>query len=288
VGHLVNVGLVLHPERDSAPAIGALTEWTQRRGIGLLALADEVARVHCTAIPVDPHRLAQDTNLVVSLGGDGTLLRALRLLHAHPEPTPVLGVNLGRLGFLAEIDVEDLPAALTAVDEHRFTVEPRTSVCAHFGPSHADAYNEVALVRTPGRGIAAVALHVDGQEFVRYAADAIIVATPTGSTAYSFSAGGPIVTPTAHGLLVTPASPHSAFNRSLFLSAADALTLEVLPRSGELAVEVDGEVRGSVYPGDRIHLAAEPAAGRLVRLGMTTFYDRARRKLHLHGSTEVD
>ncbi|WP_344927405.1 NAD(+)/NADH kinase, partial [Streptosporangium carneum] len=225
--------------------------------------------------------------LLVSLGGDGTMLRTMRLIAG--QPTPILGVNLGRLGFLAEIDVDDLPPALSAIDNHHYTVEPRMAVRAPLpGAGTVTAFNDVALVRTPGDGLSAVAVSVQGHPFVRYAADAVIVATSTGSTAYSFSAGGPIVSPTVEGFLVVPAAAHSAFNRAMVLSADEEVTLELLPTSGRLAVEVDGAVAGHLSPGDRLTVTALRAAAWVVRLGGTTFYERARRKLRVNGSAEVD
>ena len=113
------------------------------------------------------------------------------------------------------------------------------------------------------------------------------MATPTGSTAYSFSAGGPVVSPRVEGLLVVPAAAHSAFNRALMLSSDEALLLRVLPTSGELAVEVDGNVARTVGPGDEVSFRVHSAAGKVVRLGRTTFYDRARRKLQVMGSAEA-
>ena len=115
----------------------------------------------------------------------------------------------------------------------------------------------------------------------------MVVATPTGSTAYSFSAGGPIVSPTVEALLVTPAAPHSAYNRGLVLSVDDALCLEVLTGSGQLAVEVDGQVAGYVSPGERLNITPRPGAAQVVRLGVTTFYQRARRKLRIADSAEI-
>jgi NAD+ kinase len=114
-----------------------------------------------------------------------------------------------------------------------------------------------------------------------------VVATPTGSTAYSFSAGGPIVSPAVEALLVTPAAPHGAYNRGLVLSVQDSLTLEILPGSGPLAIEVDGQVAAQVSPGDRVELRPRPGAAHVVRLGHKTFYERARRKLRLTDSAEV-
>ena len=114
-----------------------------------------------------------------------------------------------------------------------------------------------------------------------------MIATPTGSTAYSFSAGGPIVSPAVEALLVTPAAPHSAYNRGLVVSVDDELTLDILPESGPLAVEADGNVSADVKPGDRIALLPRPGAARVVRLGRTTFYERVRRKLRLTDSAEI-
>jgi NAD+ kinase len=213
------------------------------------------------------------------------MLRAMRL--ADRLSSPVLGVNLGKLGFLAEVDVPDLPSALSAIDAHEFTTEPRLAVDAVLAGQVITAFNDIAFVRFPGQKTAAIAVHAGGDRFVSYAADAVLVATPTGSTAYSFSAGGPIVSPGVEALLVTPVAPHSAYNRGLVISVDDQLTLDVLSASGRLAVEADGNVAGYVEPGDRIDLLPRPGAAHVVRLGRTTFYQRARRKLRLTDSAEI-
>ncbi|MGB3438385.1 MAG: NAD(+)/NADH kinase [Actinophytocola sp.] len=280
-----SAGLVLHPRRDSSAAVEAVLGWAANRGIEIFGIAEEVVRLDCAAVAVSADELAGRSDLLVSLGGDGTMLRTMRL--ADRQRAPVLGVNLGKLGFLAEVDVPDLPAALSAIDDHQYTVEPRLAVDARLGDRTVTAFNDVAVVRVPGNGNAVVAVGVAGQRFVSYAADAVIVATPTGSTAYSFSAGGPITSPAVEALLVTPAAPHSAYSRGMVLSVHDTVTLDLLPTSGRLAVEVDGEVAGYVRPGDRIELRARPSAARVVRLGMTTFYQRARRKLGLTDSPEI-
>jgi NAD+ kinase len=262
VKRLRNVGVVLHPRRDSAEAIEAILRWARQRNARVLGLPHEVSRIGDHVICVDPDDLAGMADLVVSLGGDGTMLRAMRL--AQPTGVPVLGVNLGRLGFLAELDVPELDSALCAIDEHRFTVETRVAIRARFC------------------GTSAIA-------FVRYAADAVIVATPTGSTAYSFSASGPIVSPRAEGLLVVPSASHSAFNRAVFLSRDERLELEVLQGSGRLAVEVDGALAAdTACPGERVQIELGEPAGKVVRLGTTTFYQRVRRKLRLSDPAELD
>jgi NAD+ kinase len=280
-----SVGLVLHPQRDSAEAVDAVLGWAARKQIAVFGIEEEIRRLNCAAVPVTAEELGRRCDLVVSLGGDGTMLRAMRL--ADRQRAPVLGVNLGKLGFLAEVDAGDLPGALSAIDSKQFTIEPRLAIDGALGAQAITAFNDVAVVRVPGQGSAIVAVQVDGQPFVSYAADAVVVATPTGSTAYSFSAGGPIVSPAVEALLVTPAAPHSAYNRGVVISARDTVTLEILPTSGRLAVEVDGAVAGDAGPGDRIDMRPRPAAAQVVRLGRTTFYERARRKLRLTDSAEI-
>jgi NAD+ kinase len=280
-----SAGLVLHPQRDSADAVAAVLGWAAKRDIEILGIEGEIVRLNCAAIPVTPEELGRRADLVVSLGGDGTMLRAMRI--ADGQRAPVLGGNQGQLGFLAEVDVPDLSDALTAIDDHEFSIEPRLAVDAVLDGRTVTAFNDVAVVRVPGDGSAVVAVRVAGQPFVSYAADAVVVATPTGSTAYSFSAGGPITSPSVEALLVTPAAPHSAWSRGVVLSVHDTVELDILPTSGRLAVEVDGGVAGYVGPGDRIELQARPGAARVVRLGHTTFYQRARRKLRLTDSAEI-
>jgi NAD+ kinase len=279
------IGLVLHPQRDSEEAVTAVLDWAARKGAQVLGIETEIRRLNCAAIPVAPEELGKLSDLVVSLGGDGTMLRAMRL--ADGQRAPVLGVNLGKLGFLAEVDVPDLPGALSAIDENKFTVEPRLAVDAVIRDKTVTAFNDVATVRFPGQPTAKVQVRAAGHPFVSYAADAVVVATPTGSTAYSFSAGGPIVSPAVEALVLTPAAPHAGYDRGLVLSIQDSLTLEILPTSGRLAVEVDGQVAAHVDVGDRIELRPRPGAAHVVRLGRTTFYQRARRKLHLTDSAEV-
>ncbi|HEX8006831.1 MAG TPA: NAD(+)/NADH kinase [Trebonia sp.] len=307
-----SVGMVLHPQRDSAEAVNAVLGWAARKDAAVYGIHDEIVRLNCAATGVSPAELAQRSDLLVSIGGDGTMLRAMRL--ADGQRAPVLGVNLGKLGFLAEVDVPDLPAALTAIDAHDYTIEPRLAIDsvvdaagkepidrhgaqpdgilaadiqASGETGQATAFNDIAVVRIPGDGLAEVAVRVSGQPFVSYASDAVIIATPTGSTAYSFSAGGPIVSPAVEALLITPASPHSAFNRGVVLSVMDTVSLEILPGSGRLAVEVDGRIGAYVSGGDYIDLTARPAAARVVRLGRTTFYQRTRRKLQISDPAEI-
>src|SRR6185312_16789152 len=154
------IGIVLHPERDCTGAVGSILEWADRRDIQVLGIDTEVRRLACTAEAVTAAELRQRADLLVSLGGDGTMLRAMRL--ADRQRPPVLGVNLGKLGFLAEVDVPDLPDALSAIDDHEYTTEPRLAVDAVIGSQVVTAFNDVAVVRYPGRPTGLVAVRAAG------------------------------------------------------------------------------------------------------------------------------
>jgi NAD+ kinase len=287
VGMIKVVGLVLHPRRDCGAAIDAIVTWARSHGAAVLGLRDEIDRIECEAVAVDREEAIEHAGLLVSLGGDGTMLRTMRLVEGRK--TPVLGVNVGRLGFLAEVDLPDLPAALTAIDEHRYTIESRIAVRTVLpGGKEVSAFNDVALVRVPGDELAGVGIALEGKNFVNYAADAVIVSTPTGSTAYSFSAGGPIVSPNVEGLIISASAAHSSFNRSLVMALDEHLELDMLPGSGRLAVEVDGIIEGYAEPGDALSIVPVPSAAQVIRLGSTSFYERARRKLRVEGSAQVD
>ena len=280
------VGLVLHPRRDCGAAVEAIVAWAKERDVTVLGLHEEITRIDCDAVAVTPEELVERAGVLVSLGGDGTMLRTMRLVEGRK--TPVLGVNVGRLGFLAEVDLPELPSALSAIDEHQFTIESRTAVRTVLPDGkRVSAFNDIAMVRVPGDGLAAIGISVEGKNFVNYAADAVIVATPTGSTAYSFSAGGPIVSPNVEGLIVTASAAHSSFNRPLMLALQERLQLDVLPTSGRLAIEVDGIIEGYAGPDDCLQIEPVPAAAQVIRLGRTSFYERARRKLRVEGSAQV-
>jgi NAD+ kinase len=277
--------MVLHPRRPAARPVESILQWADSHGVTVFGLEAEISRLDCHAVGVSERELGARADLIVALGGDGTVLRALHLAEAYA--VPVLGVNLGKLGFLAEVDIPNLSSALTAVSENRFEVEARSALDVAIGDQQFTAFNDVVVVRVPGEGNADIALAVQGIHFVSYAADAVIVATPTGSTAYNFSAGGPIIDPSVGGILVTPSSPHSVFNRSIMVNPSQRLSLTLLPSAGRLAVEVDGQVATYVVPGATISVTARAGAARVVRLGGTTFYERAQRKLGIEGATEL-
>jgi NAD+ kinase len=194
-------------------------------------------------------------------------------------------VNPGRVAFLAEVDAGDVADALTQIERGSYAIEERLALDCRWRDDGRDvsvrAFNDVVLLRSPGHGKAALAVSVGDQLFARFAADGVIAATPTGSTAYTLSAGGPIVSPLTEVILLTPIAPHGLFSRTLAIAASEQLQIDVLPSGGTVVVESDGTRQTELEPGAIVTVAASETRGLLVRLGSTTFYARARRKLQL-------
>lgn len=312
------IGLVVHGGRPQA-----------------VIAADEVRRwarehdVPCVEVDMwkrggrKEHRHAEaahagNPDLIVTVGGDGTFLRGVRV--AMAVDAMVLGVRTGRVGFLTEVEAPGVAAALDAlhagqahVDE-RLTLTmrasrpleippdiesylklgrgpmlppppPRRTTPEEVGwgvPLDVVALNDVVFEKLARDRQASVAVYVTGRLFASYSADALIVSTATGSTAYSFAAGGPVVSPSVDALVFTPVAPHMAFNRSVILDArSQRVAVLVLERSGRVAVTVDGRLRGVLDPGDWVSVYAGPQRARLARIAEVDFLGRVRDRFGL-------
>jgi len=271
------VGLVLRPDCDLCEALDEIQAWAAATGVTLVG-ADGDVRLPDGVVRQHEASLAAGCDAVLALGGDGTMLEALRVAARHG--VPALGVNLGRLGYLTEIDAGHLAGALAALATGDYTIEARTGLALDAsGVGEHVAYNDVVLTRVPGRGQAALALRVDGELLVRYASDGVIAATPQGSTAYAFAAGGPLVSPRAMGMIVMPDAPHGLFNRAVVLADGERLGIEVLRTSAPVSIERDGRLLGHAEAGATLEILARPNAAQVVRVHRGGFAERARRKL---------
>jgi NAD+ kinase len=201
----------------------------------------------------------------------------MRLVAARP--VPVLGVNFGRLGFLAEVEGPELEAALEAVAEGRATTESRSCLVVRQDDTENLVFNDAVLARVPGAGLVEATMAVAGQPYGHYKCDALILASPMGSTAYNYAAGGPVVSPEVAGVLVTPSAPLNGISRSLVLGPTERLTLELT--AGSPAVELDGLLLGRLEPGAVVDVSLRPDAGRLVRIEGSRAAARSRVKLSL-------
>lgn len=223
-----------------------------------------------------------EADVVVVFGGDGTILRAAEL--AAPG-TPLLGVNLGHVGFLAEAEPEDVTFVVESLIDRRWEVEERTrlNVSLQRDGQQVDgtwALNEVSVEKASRERMINVLVEVDGRPLSRWGCDGVVCATPTGSTAYAFSAGGPVVWPEVAALLVVPLSAHALFARPLVVSPSSSISLDV--DLGSAAVLwADGRRTIDVRPGDRLVVTADPVPVRFARLAPAPFTDRLVAKFDL-------
>jgi NAD+ kinase len=272
------IGLVLHPRRDCGAAAAQVAAWTTTHGVELVAGVEDVERLQLQGVtPVGVEELATSVDGLIALGGDGTLLGAMRLVATRP--VPVLGVNFGRLGFLTAVEARELDSALTAMAEGRSTVEARSCLVVSGPGWEAVAFNDVVLARVPGQGQVEGVLSVAGRRYGRYRCDSLIVASPMGSTAYNYAAGGPVMSPGAEGVLVTPSAPMSGISRTVMVGPAEPLQLEIT--GGRPAMEIDGIWSGECAVGDVVTVVTRPDAGLLVRIDDSRAADRSRVKLSL-------
>jgi NAD+ kinase len=209
------------------------------------------------------------------------MLRAVHL--AAPLGVPVLGVNLGRLGYLAVVEPDRLCPALEQFDTGDYRVEHRTMLCISVEgelPSTQLALNEAVLEKVEPGHTVHLAVSIDGRFFNSYVADAIILATPTGSTAYAFSAGGPIVSPRQSALIITPVAPHTPFGRALVVHPDEAVRVEVLDHRGA-TLAIDGRALGRLGPGDVVVATVAPVPARFVIFDERDFYGVLKAKFGL-------
>jgi NAD+ kinase len=226
---------------------------------------------------------------LLTLGGDGTMLRGARLVAGRQ--IPVLGVNLGRLGFLTACAREDMELALERLAAGDYLVQKRMTLEAwttrHAEP-HWRALNDVVLHKGGFARVFTLRASVNGELMSTYAADGVIISSPTGSTGYSLSAGGPIVVPTVESLILTPISPHTLAIRPVVLPPHAEVTVHVDDGPDELLVTVDGQVGASFLPGDTLSVRRAERPVLLVTFRDGTFFSRMRRKLGWGGLRERD
>jgi NAD+ kinase len=273
------LGLVLHPRRDPTPVIEKLTSWARAHGKRLIVDARDAGRVPDEIEPVSAAELVDQADALVSLGGDGTLLGALRLV--AERPVPVLGVNLGHLGFLVEIEPHEIDAALDRLAAGDYTIEEHSAAVLTDRYDEWVAFNDIALASVPGEGAVEAALTVNGRPSGRYRCDALVLATPVGSTAYSYAAGGPLVSPMLDAVIISPVAPISGISRPAVISAAEPVELTLREGSGQPALQVDGVIIRRMSPGDALEIRLRPRAGLVVRLDPERYQRRSGIKLSL-------
>jgi len=281
-----SVLLVAHTTRRPIVSLAnRTTDQLCAAGVRVRMLATEAAE--CVEAPVDvvdaPHAAA-GCELVIALGGDGTFLRAAEL--ARPAGVPMLGVNLGHVGFLAEAEPQALDRTVDAIVDRRYAVEERVTVDAEVildgdVTDTAWALNEASIERTNRERMLEIAVAVDERPLLRFGCDGLLCATPTGSTAYAFSAGGPIVWPNVDALLVVPNAAHALFARPIIVAPNSIVDVDLLSRGHQAVLSCDGRRSLSVPAGARVRMRRGALPVKVVRLGGVTFADRLVTKFQL-------
>lgn len=271
---MLRIGLILHSKREdaldcAARAIRFLTE----RHVHVCA-EDEFAAL----LNVPPFSAADGVDVLVSLGGDGTLLRAVQ--YAFQWEAALLGVNLGRVGFLTEAVPDQIERALEAVIRGSYDLETRPLLHVEAAGNHWHALNDVVLSRGGSARLTTINAWVDGELSGRYVADGVVVATPTGSTGYSLSAGGPIISPKVNCMVITPICAHTLQHRPTVVSGSADITLELLPEDVQTAaLQVDGQSCMELTSGMQAHIRMDARPVRLIRLSKQHFFQLVRDKL---------
>jgi NAD+ kinase len=273
------LGLVLHPRSDPTPVVETLTSWARSHGKQVIVDARDAARLPDGVEPVSRAQLVDQADALISLGGDGTMLGALRLVAGRP--VPILGVNLGSRGFLVEVQPHELDAALDRLDTGDYTIEEHGAAVLTDGSDESVAFNDIALASVPGEGAVQASLTMNGRAGGRYRCDALVIATPIGSTAYSYAAGGPVVSPMLDAVVISPVAPISGISRAAVISAAEPIVLALLEGSGQPALQVDGTITRRMQPGDAFEVRLRPRAGLVVRLDPDRYERRSGIKLSL-------
>lgn len=271
---MATIGFFVHHAREAAQRLAEdAAAWLEADG-------------HVACFPDDSGDPVVELDLAVSLGGDGTMLRTVDRVAG--DDVPVLGVNLGTLGYLTQVEPEHLREALERFLAGRHVIEQRMRMAVEVEAAECGgtfpALNEAVVGKVPAGQVVRLAVTVDGEPFTTYHADGVILATPTGSTAYAWSAGGPIVAPGHEAILLVPVAPHMLFDRSLVLPADSCIRLEVADdRPADLSV--DGRSLGLLQPGDAVVCTRAPSPARLVALEPRSFLGILKAKFGLPGTT---
>ncbi|OXM60231.1 NAD kinase [Amycolatopsis vastitatis] len=286
--------LMVHPDREATgEAAREVSARFAKAGIRIRVIEEDV----CALINPDEHGVgsrctvvaqgdnpAEGVELVFVLGGDGTLLRAAEV--ARPAGVPVLGVNLGRVGFLAEADSDALADTVQRVVDGDYQVEERMTIdvtVTHAGEEVARtwALNEASVEKSTRERVLDALIEVDGRPVSAFGCDGVLCATPTGSTAYAFSAGGPIIWPDVQALLVVPSNAHAMFSRPLVVSRDSVITVGIDPDGSPAVLTCDGTRPLDLLPGARVRVTCGKTPVRLVRLWDGPFTDRLVQKFSL-------
>lgn len=283
-----SIGVIVNPEKPEAGGlVPNLLRLASEKGLelffdpGSLPPGLEAPTLPCESF-------AGRVDAVLTLGGDGTLLGAVRRMGR--SPLPLLGVNLGKLGFLTSVTQDELSPALSALAENTVIASTRQLLDCRYANQGGDvlhtapALNDIVLSWGASSHIAHLEVSVDGEEITTYTCDGLIVATPTGSTGHSLSAGGPILHPESDALVISPICPHAMTVRPVVLSGNTGMTIRLSNQSKSLVLAIDGQSAAEIHPGGRVVVTPSETRVDLLHLPGYKYWEVLRRKLHWRGT----
>ena len=264
----------IHKRQSKSIAI-AICEFLTQRQVTIIAEDDEADVIGATPLSeVNPSTI----DIVISLGGDGTILR---LIHNHPEiDAPIVGINLGSLGFMADVPVTEIYPTLEELINGHYSIQQRLMMegCAPQG-ERCFAVNEIVIHRAQNPSLIDLVIHVDGVYLNTFSADGIIVSTPSGSTAYSLAAGGPILTPGLDAFIITPICPHTISNRPIVLMPEREIQIQYISESNPVEISYDGFAHFTMNTGEVFYITPTKRCCKLVDLEHQDYYSTLRKKL---------
>lgn len=262
-------------KKDSFDISKDIVDYLQQRGLTVVARDLESESLHVP--PLSSVELDK-VDFMISLGGDGTILR---VIHSFPFiEAPILGINLGHLGFMAEVPVTDLFSSLDALLNKEFIIDNRVMMEGIISPNERFfAVNEIVIHRASNPCLIDLSIHVDGKYLNTFSADGIIISTPNGSTAYSLAAGGPILTPDLSAFVITPISPHTISNRPIVLMPKDRIEVQYLSSCDPIEITYDGYSRHSMSTNNVLNVIRSDRTFKIVNLKKFDYFETLRTKL---------
>jgi NAD+ kinase len=286
--HFQRIGLIGNAGKSaSAASVRAAARLIRRAGhyVACDAATAQLAKLKCATFP-NATSLAQEVDLLIIFGGDGTMLNTARQIAS--SNTPMLGVNIGGLGFLTAVPSDQLAAALKLVWQGKFRFESRALIAAtgvgNEKTINVTALNDIVISRGAASRLISLDVSVDGEHITRYRCDGLIVSSPTGSTAYSLAAGGAIVLPTAEVFVLTPICPHALSNRSIILPLSATLRVKAIKTEPATFLNADGQIAGELANDDEVTIRRSHSTVRLVHMADGSFLEALRRKLQWRGT----
>ncbi len=275
-------GIIGHLDRPQIEqATGQIIEWSQASGVEIKICSDLAPLVNRKDLASKDDEIRRYCDVIISLGGDGSMLSSARTVGNHG--VPILGVNLGSLGFLTEITQEGIVKSLELLKADKYKIEDRMVLEATIPDAkNTDlfALNDVVVHHGEATNLVNLDLYSDKELVCSYNADGIIISTPTGSTAYSLSVGGPIINPLMEAISVSPISPHTLTLRPIIFPAENVITVVAGTGGGEFRVSVDGRIVGELKEGRKIIIKKAAYKVKLIKFSSTSFYEILREKLH--------